>query len=63
MEITLIQGKEQWLCFAGAAIERYPPSKVREVTLVETQAILYECPMIELPELLWLHEDSGWLRI
>ena len=26
---TLIQGKEQWLCFAGAAVKRYPSSKVR----------------------------------
>ena len=32
-EIPLIQGKEQWLCFAGAAMKRYPMSKVRE-TLV-----------------------------
>ena len=29
-EILLIQGKEQWLCFAGAALKRYPTSKVRE---------------------------------
>ena len=29
-EITLIQGKEQQLCFAGAAVKRYPTSKVRE---------------------------------
>ena len=29
-EIALIQGKEQWLRFAGAAMKRYPPSKVRE---------------------------------
>ena len=29
-EILLIQGKEQWLCFAGAAMKRYPTSKVRE---------------------------------
>ena len=29
-EITLIQGKEQWLRFAGAAMKRYPTSKVRE---------------------------------
>ena len=28
--IPLIQGKEQWLCFAGAAVKRYPTSKVRE---------------------------------
>ena len=27
---TLIQGKEQWLCFAGAAVKRYPTPKVRE---------------------------------
>ena len=29
-EIPLIQGKEQWLYFAGAAVKRYPMSKVRE---------------------------------
>ena len=29
-EIPLIQGKEQWLPFAGAAMKRYPISKVRE---------------------------------
>ena len=29
-EIALVQGKEQWLCFAGAAVKRYPWSKVRE---------------------------------
>ena len=28
-EIPLIQGKEQWLCFAGAAVKRYM-SNVRE---------------------------------
>ena len=28
-EILLIQGKEQWLHFAGAAVKRYPESKVR----------------------------------
>ena len=29
-EIPLIQGKEQRLCFVGAAVKRYPTSKVRE---------------------------------
>ena len=29
-EIPLIQGKEQPLCFAGAAVKRYPTPKVRE---------------------------------
>ena len=29
-EIPLIQGKEQQLRFAGAAVKRYPTSKVRE---------------------------------
>ena len=29
-EIPLVQGNEQWLCFAGAAVKRYPTSKVRE---------------------------------
>ena len=29
-EIPLIQGKEQQLLFAGAAIKRYPTPKVRE---------------------------------
>ena len=29
-EIPLLQGKEQWLQFAEAAMKRYPMSKVRE---------------------------------
>ena len=29
-EIPLIQDKEQWLHFAGAAVKRYPTVKVRE---------------------------------
>ena len=29
-EIPLVQGKEQWLRFAGAAVKRYPNPKVRE---------------------------------
>ena len=29
-EIPLIQGKEQWLRFAGAAMKRFPTPKVRE---------------------------------
>ena len=29
-EIPLVQGKEQWLHFAGAAMKRYPTYKVRE---------------------------------
>ena len=29
-EIPFLQGKEQWLHFAGAAVKRYPTSKVRE---------------------------------
>ena len=29
-EIPLIQGKEQWLRFAGAAVKRYPTPEVRE---------------------------------
>ena len=29
-EIPLVQGKEQQLHFAGAAVKRYPKSKVRE---------------------------------
>ena len=28
-EIPLVQGKEKWLHFAGAAVKRYPMSKVR----------------------------------
>ena len=30
-EIPLVQGKEQQLRFAGAAVKRYPTSKVREM--------------------------------
>ena len=29
-ERPLIQGKEQWLPFAGAAVKRYPTLRVRE---------------------------------
>ena len=29
-KIPLVQDKEQRLCFAGAAMKRYPMSKVRE---------------------------------
>ena len=29
-EIPLLQCKKQWLCFAGAAVKRYPTPKVRE---------------------------------
>ena len=29
-EIPLVQGKEQWLRFAGAGVKRHPTSKVRE---------------------------------
>ena len=29
-EIPLVQGKEQWLNFAGAAVKRYPTSKVKK---------------------------------
>ena len=29
-ELPLVQGKEQRLCFAGAALKRYPTTKVRE---------------------------------
>ena len=29
-EIPLVQGKEQWLRFAGAAVKRYPMPKVTE---------------------------------
>ena len=29
-EIPLVQGMEQLLCFAGAAVKRYPTAKVRE---------------------------------
>ena len=29
-EIPFVQGKEQWLCFARAAVKRHPTSKVRE---------------------------------
>ena len=29
-EIPLVQGKEQWLRFAGAAIKRYSTPRVRE---------------------------------
>ena len=39
-EIPLIQGKEQWLHFAGAAVKTYPIPKVRETQ--ETREVLQE---------------------
>ena len=32
-EIPLVQGKEQRLCFAGAAVKRNPMPKVRETQI------------------------------
>ena len=32
-EILLFQDKEQPMCFAGAAVKRYPMSKVREIQI------------------------------
>ena len=40
-EIPLVQGKEQQLRFAGAAVKRYPMSKVRE-TQVRRQVLRAE---------------------
>ena len=34
-EIPLVQGKEQRLCFAGAAVKRFPTSKVRETQVIQ----------------------------
>ena len=36
MEIPLIQGKEQRLRFAGAAVKRYPTSNVRETQVKDS---------------------------
>ena len=36
-EIPLVQGKEQQLCFAGAAMKRYPTPKVRETHIRATR--------------------------
>ena len=33
-EIPLVQGKEQRLCFAGAAVKRYLTPKVRETQVL-----------------------------
>ena len=43
-EIPLVQGKEQRLHFAGAAVKRYPTSKVRETQVRElTRASKPDC--------------------
>ena len=34
-EIPLVQGKEQQLCFAGAAVKRYPTSKRNPSKMVD----------------------------
>ena len=41
-EIPLIRGKKQWLCFAGAAVKRYPTPKVRESEGGHTETIITE---------------------
>ena len=33
-EIPLVQGKEHWLRFAGAAVKTYPTPKVRETQII-----------------------------
>ena len=43
-EIPFVQGKEQWLCFAGAAVKKYPTPKVRE-TQVKIPT-LYQMPTL-----------------
>ena len=35
----LVQGREQWLRFAGAAVKRYPTSKVRETQVGHSDQI------------------------
>lgn len=37
-ELPHIQGKKQWMCFAGPAMKRYPTSKVGE-TIEKWQAL------------------------
>ena len=34
-ELPYVQGKEQRLCFAGAAVKRYPTPKVRETQVLQ----------------------------
>ena len=34
-ELPFVQGKEQWLRFAGAAVKRYPMPKVRETQVIQ----------------------------
>ena len=36
-EIHLVQGKEQWLRFGGAAVKRYPTPKVRHTETILTE--------------------------
>ena len=41
-ELPHIQGKQQRLCFAGAAMKRYPTSKVRETPVGAERAIRWQ---------------------
>ena len=43
-EIALVQGKEQRLHFAGAAMKRYPTSKVRETQENWKRSVLIPIP-------------------
>ena len=44
-EIPLVQGKEQRLRFAGAAMKRYPTPKVREIQ-VRPYVLQCVCPLM-----------------
>ena len=60
-ELPLVQGKEQQLCFAGAAVKRYPMPKVR-VTTRETQFLKkgkHSDRGIYFSKLSWLSNEPG----
>ena len=54
-EIPLVQGKEQWLCFAGAAVKRYPTPKVRA-----TQGVVAAQAQEGLDELSHVEGQERW---
>ena len=57
-ELPHVQGQEQWLRFAGAAVKRYPASKVRETQVRWSNLITQTTALsnsMKLSHALWGH--------
>ena len=58
-EIPFVQGKEQQLRFAGAAVKRYPTPKVRETQVRWFQCVCPLMPSCNTYHLTWVSLTLG----